>query len=183
MHCAQIYIIFQPTFDIWSLAKASFWSSQKTKMPVKKKLLSKFANKSILKKSSVQERGIFGVLRMHHSEVCGRRLCLVLLEFILDKIHWHRMRHLINIPVSAFHVATWPSSMVMLVTPHLEYTTFLLKQSWSDPSPLMSHRHYDLPWCPEIALSATSAFYSLRSSFWPLTLHDFSKKTLFIFLC
>ena len=89
---------------------------------------------------------------MHRSKACGRRLCLVLLEFILDRIHWHRMRHLINIPVSAFHVATWPSSMVMLVTPHLEYTTLLLKQSWSVPSPLMSHRHYDLPWCPEVRL-------------------------------
>ena len=93
---------------------------------------------------------------MHRSEACGRRLCLVLLEFILDKLHWHRMRHLINIPVSAFHVATWPSSMVMLVTPHLEYTTFLLKQSWSVPPPLCptgittSPDALRLPWVPRV---------------------------------
>merc|ERR1712240_1007269 len=37
---------------------------------------------TILKKSLVQEGGMFGVLRKHRSEACGRRLCLVLFSLI-----------------------------------------------------------------------------------------------------
>ena len=39
-----------------------------------------------LKKSQLQEGGMFGVLRKHHSEACGRRLCLVL---ILEYDHFN----------------------------------------------------------------------------------------------
>ena len=36
------------------------------------------------KKSLVQEGGMFGVLRKHRSEACGRRLCLVFNNFQSD---------------------------------------------------------------------------------------------------
>ena len=35
-----------------------------------------------LKKSQLQEGGMFGVLRKHRSEACGRRLCLVINKFL-----------------------------------------------------------------------------------------------------
>ena len=43
---------------------------------------------TIFKKSLLQEGGMFGVLRKHRSEDCGRRLCLVLVLYqFIGKYH------------------------------------------------------------------------------------------------